>query len=56
MQLLNHILLLFLPAWLLSIGVNVADIYRKVLEKQTKGHFKLSKIAMDRLESGFTKL
>lgn len=37
-------------AWLLSIGVNVADIYRKVLEKQTKGHFELSKIAMDRLE------
>ena len=37
-------------AWLLSIGVNVSDIYRRVLEKQTKGHFELSKIAMDRLE------
>lgn len=37
-------------AWLLSIGVNVADIYRRVLEKQTKGHFELSKIAMERLE------
>lgn len=37
-------------AWLLSIGVNVADIYRRVLEKQTRGHFELSKIAMDRLE------
>lgn len=37
-------------AWLLSIGVNVADIYRKVLERQTKGHFALSKIAMERLE------
>lgn len=37
-------------AWLLSIGVNVADIYRRVLEKQTKGHFELSKIAMDHLE------
>lgn len=37
-------------AWLLSIGVNIADIYRRVLEKQTKGHFELSKIAMDRLE------
>lgn len=37
-------------AWLLSIGVNIADIYRRVLESQTKGHFELSKIAMDRLE------
>lgn len=39
-----------LTANLLSMGVNVTDIYRKVLEKQTKGHFELSKIAMDRLE------
>lgn len=37
-------------SFLLSIGVNIADIYRRVLEKQTKGHFALSKIAMDRLE------
>lgn len=37
-------------AWLLSIGVNVAEIYRRVLERQTKGHFELSKIAMERLE------
>ena len=37
-------------ASLLSIGVNISDIYRRVLEKQTKGHFELSKIAMDRLE------
>jgi phosphoesterase RecJ-like protein len=37
-------------AKLLGLGVNVADIYRRVLEKQTKGHFELSKIAMERLE------
>lgn len=37
-------------SWLLGIGVNVADIYRRVLEIQTKAHFELSKIAMNRLE------
>lgn len=37
-------------AFLLSIGVNVADIYRRVLEKQSRGHFALTKIAMERLE------
>lgn len=37
-------------SWLLGIGVNVSDIYRRVLEVQTRGHFELSKIATNRLE------
>lgn len=37
-------------SWLLGIGVNVSDIYRRVLEVQTRGHFELSRIATDRLE------
>lgn len=37
-------------AWLLGIGVNVADIYRRVLEVKTKTSFELTKRAIDRLE------
>lgn len=37
-------------SWLLSIGVNVADVYRKVLEIRTKGNFELMRLAIDRLE------
>ena len=37
-------------SWLLSIGVNVADVYRRVLEIRTKGNFALMRLAIDRLE------
>lgn len=37
-------------SWLLSIGVNVSDVYRRVLEIRTKGNFALMKLAIDRLE------
>lgn len=37
-------------SWLLSIGVNVSDVYRRVLEIRTKGNFALSRLAIDRLE------
>ncbi len=37
-------------SWLLSIGVNVSDVYRKVLEIRTKENFALMRIAIDRLE------
>lgn len=37
-------------SWLLSIGVNVSEVYRKVLEVRTKGNFALTKLAIDRLE------
>lgn len=37
-------------AWLLGIGVNVSDVYRKVLEVRTKGNFALTKLSIDRLE------
>lgn len=37
-------------SWLLGIGVNVSDIYRKVLEIKTKANFYLTKRAIDRLE------
>lgn len=37
-------------SWLLGIGVNVSDIYRKVLELKTKANFYLTKRAIDRLE------
>lgn len=37
-------------SWLLGIGVNVAYIYRKVLEIRTKGSFELMRLAIDRLE------
>lgn len=37
-------------AWLLGIGVNVADTYRRVLEIKTKGNFALTKEAINQLE------
>ena len=37
-------------SWLLSIGVNVSEVYRKVLEIRTKGNFALMRLAIDRLE------
>ena len=37
-------------SWLLGIGVNVSDIYKRVLQVKTKAHFELSKIIMDRIE------
>ena len=37
-------------AWLLSKGVNVSNIYKRVLQVRTKSNFELNKIAMDRLE------
>lgn len=37
-------------AWLLNKGVNVSNIYRKVLQVKTKGNFELNRIASNRLE------
>jgi len=37
-------------SWLLSIGVNVADVYRRVLEIRTKGNFALTKLVINRIE------
>lgn len=37
-------------SWLLSIGVNVSDVYRRVMEIRTKGNFALMKLAINRLE------
>ena len=37
-------------SWLLGIGVNVAEIYRKVLEIKTRASFELSRRATNRLE------
>lgn len=37
-------------SWILSKGVNISDIYRRVLETKTKTNFELTKLAMDRLE------
>ena len=37
-------------SWLLRKGVNVSEIYRKVLQIKTKPHFELSKLVMDRME------
>ena len=37
-------------AWLLSRGINVSEIYKRVLQIRTKSNFELNKIAMDRLE------
>lgn len=36
--------------WLLSSGVNVSEIYKKVLQIKTKANFELTRIAMNRLE------
>lgn len=37
-------------SWLLGIGVNVSEIYKRVLQVKTRSSFELSKIVMDRLE------
>lgn len=37
-------------AWLLGKGVNVSEIYKRVLQIKTKPNFELTKLAMDRLE------
>lgn len=37
-------------AWLLGLGVNVSDIYRRVLQIKTRTSFELRKIAINRLE------
>ena len=37
-------------AWLLGLGVNVSEIYRRVLQVKTRTSFELKKIAMNRLE------
>jgi len=37
-------------SWLLRIGVNVSDIYKRVLQVKTKPNFELSKLVIDRLE------
>ena len=37
-------------AWLLRIGVNVSDIYKRVLQVKTKPNFELSKLTTERLE------
>lgn len=37
-------------AWLLRIGVNVSDIYKRVLQVKTKPNFELSKLVTERLE------
>lgn len=37
-------------ASLLRLGVNVSEIYKKVLQVKTRAHFELTKIAIDRME------
>lgn len=37
-------------AWLLNSGVNVSEIYKKVLQIKTRANYELSKIAMNRME------
>lgn len=37
-------------AWLLNSGVNVSNIYKKVLQTKTRANYELSKLAMDRME------
>ena len=37
-------------AWLLNKGVNVSNVYRKVLQVRSKGNFELHRIASDRIE------
>ncbi len=39
-----------IAARILSLGVNISDICRKVLGVKTKAHFELTKIIMDRME------
>lgn len=37
-------------SWLLAKGVNVSDIYKRVLQMKTKANFELRKLIMDRME------
>ena len=37
-------------AWLLNKGVNVSDVYRRVLQVRTKANFELNRIATNRIE------
>jgi len=37
-------------AWLLNKGVNVSDVYRRVLQTTTRPNFELSRLAQNRLE------
>lgn len=37
-------------AWLLTSGVNVSEIYKKVLQIKTRANYELTKIAMNRME------
>lgn len=37
-------------SWLLGIGVNVSDIYKRVLQVKSKASFELSKLCINRLE------
>lgn len=37
-------------AWLMQVGVNVSNVYKKALQIKTKSSFELEKIAMNRLE------
>lgn len=39
-----------IAARILSLGVNISDICRKVLQVKTKAHFELTKLIMDRME------
>ena len=37
-------------SWLLAKGVNVSDVYKKVLQMKTRANFELRKLIMDRME------
>lgn len=37
-------------SWLLNKGVNVSDIYKRVLQVKTRANFELKKLIMDRME------
>jgi len=37
-------------SWLLTKGVNVSDVYKRVLQMKTKANFELRKLIMDRME------
>lgn len=37
-------------SWLLAKGVNVSEVYKKVLQTKTKANFELRKLIMDRME------
>ena len=37
-------------SWLLTKGVNVSEIYKRVLQTKTKANFELRKLIMDRME------